>query len=731
MDQFVAIIRYRTRLALLIVASLFHQSAFAIDFRREVLPVLSDKCFLCHGPDEQSRQAELRLDLRESAIEHGAIVAGEPDSSVLVDRIFAEDDSMMPPPHANKQLSQQEKDTIRQWIAEGAEYEKHWAYEPIQKPIPPTVDEGWPRSEIDRIVFAQLQSRGLQPSPEVPREVLLRRVTQDLTGLPPTIEELNSFLSDLSPNAYERAVDRLLHSVDYAERMATIWLDNARYADSNGYQFDNVRQMWPWRDWVIRAFQANMPFDQFVKEQLAGDLLPDATRDQRIATGFNRNHGTTIEGGVIDEEYRVMYINDETTTAGTLFLGLTLECCRCHDHKYDPISMKEYYSLYAFFNSNAEIGIGEKGKPIAPRINVAGGYVMVMQETPRSTHVLIGGQFDQPGEEVFPDTPAVLPAFGDRPRNRLGLADWLTHAENPLLARVTVNRVWQQLFGVGLVKTVDNFGVQGEIPIYGELIDWLAADFRDSGWDMHHLMRTIVLSATYRQSSGHRSELHDPENRLLARGPSFRLPAELIRDQALAVSGLLVRKVGGPSVRPYQPPGIWEDLNAPDTHAEVYARGTGDDLYRKSMYTFWRRAALHPTMAVFDAPNRDLCTVERSTTNTPLQALALSHDPMFIEAARKLAERAINQHSEHDANAHIAFAIRATLSRHVTDYESKLLGELHRARLAYYQSHPKSVERLLSIGDSGTDVELKTAEVAAMADVCLAIFNLSETITRK
>ncbi len=612
-----------------------------IDFGRDVQPILADHCYVCHGPDVTTREAELRLDQHSAAVtQMQVIVPGEPDQSPLIARIISVDpDEQMPPADFKKPLTDAQKQILQQWIEEGAHFQRHWAFEPIDQPsLPATNSSPWTRGELDQFVLDQLNSRGITPAAEADRATLLRRVTQDLSGLPPTITELDAFLNDQSPNAYQTVVNRLLQSSNYAERMTSIWLDNARYADSNGYQFDNTRTMWPWRDWVIKAYATNMPFDQFVTEQLAGDLLPDATREQKIATGFNRNHGFTIEGGVSNEEYRTMYANDKTTTAATLFLGLTFECCRCHDHKYDPISIKEYYSLYAFFNSSAEGGIGQKGKPIAPAIEVNGGHVMVMQQKLRKSFVLTGGQFDQIGEEVQPDTPEALPAFGDRPRNRLGLANWLTSPENPLLARVTVNRVWQQLFGIGLVKTVDNFGIQGESPRHRALLDWLASDFRDHGWDMHHLIRTIVLSATYRQSSKHRPELEDAENRLLARGPSFRLPAEMIRDQALAVSGLLASQVGGPSVKPYQPAGIWEDLNAPASHAEIYKQDIGQSLYRKSMYSFWRRAALHPGMAVFDAPSRDVCSVLRSTTNTPLQALTLLHAPTYVEASRKLAE---------------------------------------------------------------------------------------------
>ena len=691
-----------------------------IDFGRDVQPILSDRCYTCHGPDGEARKAKLRLDLRDEAVADRdggkAIVPGDPAASLLVERIFSDDpDEVMPPPKINKALSVEQKEILQKWIEQGAEYGMHWSFSPIVKTS----------GTIDQFVRAPLEKRGIKPAPEADRSTWLRRVTLDLTGLSAAIADLDAFLTDQSPDAYAKVIDRLLGSIDYAERMAAIWLDNARYADSNGYQFDNARTMWPWRDWVIGAYQKNMPFDQFVTEQLAGDLLPDATQEQKIATGFNRNHGFTIEGGVIDEEYRVMYANDRTTTAGTLFLGLTFECSRCHDHKYDPISQKEYYSLYAFFNNSADGGIGAKGKPIAPAIAVDGGQVTVMQEKPRKSFVLTGGQFDQHGEEVGPDTPAVLPSFGDRPRNRLGLAQWLTADDNPLLARVTVNRVWQQLFGIGLFKTVDNVGLQGEAPSHPQLLDWLAADFRDSGWDMHHLIRGIVLSATYRQESKQRPDLEDPDNRLLARGPSFRLPAETIRDQALAASGLLTRKVGGPSVRPYQPPGIWEDLNAPKSHAEVYKQDSGAALYRKSMYTYWRRAAMHPAMAVFDAPSRDVCSVLRPTTNTPLQALALLHDPTYIEAARKLAKIALSEEKP------IVSAMRRVLSREPTEKEMGLLAKLASARLANYKGNPEAVEKLLGVGESPVEAKTDRTQLAAMTDVCLAILNLSETVTRK
>ena len=716
-----------------------------LSFNRDVRPILSDKCFRCHGPDKEARKAGLRFDTKEGALVnlggYRAISPGKPNESELIFRIETDDkDESMPPPESHLRLTDVEKATLRRWIAEGAKWEGHWAFQPIVRPAPPKTDDGepWGINEIDAFVFSKLAANSLKPSHPANRETWLRRVTQDLTGLPPSLAEIDAFTADASPDAYEKVVDRLLGSIDHAERMAAIWLDNARYADSNGFQFDNERTMWPWRDWVIEAFRKNMPYDQFVTEQLAGDLLKQPTRDQLIATGFNRNHGYSIEGGIIDEEYRVMYANDKTTTFGTLFLGLTLECSRCHDHKYDPLTIADYYSLYAFFNTSAERGApgeaGRKQKAAAPFIevnketvqpNAKPALAMVMEEKPRETHILKQGLFDQPGEKVKPRTPLVLPGFETYTANRLGLALWLTSKENPLFARVTVNRLWQQFFGIGLVKTPDNFGFQGDLPSHPQLLDWLAAELRDSRWDLRHLIRQIVLSATYRQTSNYRGEMDDTDNRQLARGPSFRLPAELIRDQALAVSGLLTRKVGGPSVKPYQPEGVWGDLNAPASHADTYVQGSGDDLFRKSLYTYWRRAVPHPAMATFDAPSRDVCTVERASTNTPLQALVTLHGPTYLEAARKLAELAL------ETKEPVRNAFRTVLSRQPNKRELALLGELRDERLKHYHDKPDAADRLLQVGESPIDQELDKAQLAALADVCQVLLNLSETLTRK
>ncbi len=713
-------------------------------FNRDIRPILSDRCFTCHGPDEKRRKADLRLDTREGATVqldgHYAIVPGDPKKSELVARIQTDDaDDMMPPSDSHLTLSPDEKNLLIRWIKGGAVWEEHWSFQPIVRSLP---DSGrrkpkWGRNAVDSFVLADLRNRSIRPSPDADRVTWLRRVTQDITGLPPTLSDVDSFLEDHTKGAHEAVVNRLLDSDDYAERMTLIWLDNARYADSNGFQFDNQRTMWPWRDWVLGAFRKNMPYDQFVTEQLAGDLIETPSESQLIATGFNRNHGYSIEGGIIDEEYRMMYANDKTTTFGTLFLGLTMECTSCHDHKYDPLTMTDYYSLLAFFNTSAEVGApgenGRKQKAAAPFIDVVAGAddaksvrVMVMKEKPRPTYLLGQGQFDQPGEKVTPVTPATLPGFAGYRTDRLGLAQWLTSKENPLFARVVVNRLWQQFFGVGIVKTSDNFGLQGDLPSHPELLDWLAGEFRESGWDLHHMIRLITLSQTYGQSSVFRPKLADPENRLLARGSSFRLPGELIRDQALAVSSLLKKRVGGPSVKPYQPQGVWEDLNAPKSHAETYVQSVGDDRYRKSLYTYWRRAALHPALASFDAPSRDVCTVKREITNTPLQAFVTLHGTVFIESSVKTAESAGDR-----ADA-IDFVFRTILSRTPTRKESKLLGAYYKKRLNRYEGSPDAVESLLMIGDGiRGGSESARAKLAALADVCHVILNSSESLTRK
>ncbi|MDQ3624057.1 MAG: PSD1 and planctomycete cytochrome C domain-containing protein, partial [Verrucomicrobiota bacterium] len=901
------------------------RAAEPLRYNRNVRPILSDNCFACHGPDKNKRDSGLRLDLREEAIhpaESGdtAIVPGKPEQSQLIARIFSEDrDEKMPPPKAHKILTPQQKETLKRWIAEGAAYEMHWSFTPLTPvELPALKASGWPRSGLDRFILARLEKEGLSPSPEADKATLIRRLSLDLIGLPPTPAQVEAFIADDSPHACEKVVDQLLGSRHYGERMAVDWLDAARFADSNGYQVDRDREMFAWREWVIRAFNENKPFDQFTVEQLAGDLLPSATLDQRIATGFHRNHMINEEGGVIAEEFLAEYAADRVETTATVWLGQTLNCARCHDHKFDPFTQRDFYSLKAFFHNVPEKGKGdasgnirlsnppfqklpapeleakiaalkkelaaadqerarlaeqavatldelarrlaatsiawtsaeivrasggveepvvdaanravriapqeealsvtvtthlppqrvtalrlecatadgatslgwseltvtrtagrkkqplklraaEAGRALAAKeiakvldrdrrtaakmvvapdrsaeavfelenaltssdaepielevvlsaegagvstewrisatdadaellapasviviakkdparrtaaerkqlatfaasresaqqqlsdriasltkeLTIAEGEIpttLVMEEMaePRPTFILLRGAYDKPGEPVTPNTPAALPAMAvDLPRNRLGLARWLVDPRNPLPARVTVNRLWQAVFGTGLVKTSEDFGAQGESPSHPELLDWLAGEFIRGGWDVKAMMRLLVTSATYRQSSRLAPALceRDPDNRLLARGARFRLPAEFVRDQALAVSGLLAPRIGGPSVRPYHPPGLYEQVVA-TRFASGYVQGKGDELHRRSLYTYWKRSVPPPAMLAFDAPFREACTLRRARTNTPLQALNLMNDPTYVEAARFLAQRMMRE----------------------------------------------------------------------------------------
>jgi hypothetical protein len=1001
--------------------------AQAVDFARDVQPILSDKCYHCHGPDGGSRKADLRLDVLDKKLGpfaprdgYAIVTPGSLDDSVLVMRITSDDpDVHMPPPASNRTLSEKQVETLKKWVEQGAKWGKHWSFEPPRKPELPKVANGaWARNDIDRFILARLEKEGLQPSPDAPRETLIRRVTLDLTGLPPTPEEVDAFVNDPSSDAYEKVVDRLLASPRYGERMVWEWLDLARYSDTNGYQNDPTRTMWPWRDWVVAAMNADMPYDQFVTWQLAGDLLPNATREQKLASGFNRNHTYNGEGGRIPEETRVENVLDRVDTTSTAFLGLTVGCARCHDHKYDPIAQKEYYQLYAYFNQCSEDGRGkytnlgnvppvvtvsskdeddklaelkkavtvaeaklaeefpkvdarqaeweqvaryEKGWITAtpasakstggatmrtqwdgsvlvsgaspdtdvheivlrsdlPRVtavkvdaipdqslphggpgrspdsgnfvltyveaeaisladrtqtkklkfaaadatftqegfNVAGvldenpktgwavlkapdrmkmaavmrlaepvGFaggaeiklrfhyawannkqhsmgrfkvslndgsaltpdvaaalaidpdqrndaqrkeirdfyrnrierdetlkklndavakakkaadkyednltrVMVMDDaTPRETHMLDKGSYDKPLAKVEAGTPAVLHALsreGSAKNDRLALAKWLFDDANPLTARVTVNRYWQQFFGTGIVKTVDDFGVQGERPVHPQLLDWLAVQFRDSKWDVKAMHRLIVTSAAYRQSSKVSPELHekDPENRLLARGARFRMPSVMLRDQALAASGLLVEKVGGPPVKPYQPPGIWEEA----TFGFIkYEQDKGDALYRRGLYTFWRRI-VGPT-EFFDTSARNVCTVKPNRTNTPLHALTTMNDPTFVEAARKLAERVMKSSDSQSPETRLELAYRLVMSRKPTTEErAVLLAGLERLRKEY-GADKTAAAKLLSVGDSKRDEKLDAVDQAAWTGVCLTILNTDEALTKE
>jgi mono/diheme cytochrome c family protein len=1015
----------------------------AVDFRRDVLPILADHCFACHGPDAHARKANLRLDQAAGALrqQDPVIVPGRSAESEVIIRVTSDDpDERMPPPRKGRTLSPAQVDCLKRWIDEGALWGRHWAFEPPRAQVPPfPPGRTWPRNPIDAFVLARLDSQGLKPSPEAPRTTLIRRVTLDLTGLPPTPSEVDAFLQDGSADAYERVVDRLLQSPRFGERMASRWLDAARYADTNGYQNDGERVMWRWRDWVIAAYNRNLPFDQFTIEQLAGDLLPNPTLDQLIATGFNRNHRGNAEGGIIPEEYAVEYVVDRVETTATVWLGLTIGCARCHDHKFDPITQREFYQLFAFFNNvpergkaikfgnsppyiktptpyqaeqlqaldtrlsaaeqrfralepviavaqadweptltgvpakdwtptqgslaewlsgkagftnarwalptlrglepdtsngmslgdigdfgfldkfscgawvRAEAGQGgiilsrmmegarsegysltlregvagvnlvkrwlddalrvETAEAIEPGAwhhvmftydgsRVAGGikiYVdgtpkrlkvqlddlnqsfqtrapfrigsgggtderfegqiddvrvygraldedevtlvaetgtlsaiaaipagqrterqarklraafleqaappairsawqeilalrserqaffesipttMIMRELdpPRPAHVLIRGVYDKPGERVAAGVPSALPPLpmgegqgqdqGQRP-DRRALARWLVDPANPLTARVAVNRLWQMVFGVGFVKTAEDFGVQGERPSHPELLDWLALEFVRSGWDVKGLLRTIVTSATYRQSSQGSPELHrrDPENRLLARGPRFRLSAEMIRDQALAVSGLLVERIGGPSVRPYQPAGLWKEL----TGAEDYRPDTGPGLYRRSLYTFWKRTVAPPSMVTFDAAGRETCSVREVRTNTPLQALTLLNDVTYVEAARVLAERVLFEGGPH-AEARVEYAMRLVTGRPPVPRERTVLAEGLRAYQARYDHDPDTARQLINNGAASPSAAIDPRELAAYTALANLILNLDETVTKE
>ncbi len=808
-----------------------------VSFSRDVLPILSDYCFKCHGPSEKGREAELRLDTQDGALavhEGQAIVKpGDLAASELIQRIISKDpEVVMPPPKAKHDLTPQQIETLQRWISEGAVWGQHWAFEPLSAPKVPEVPAGFGTvvNPIDHFVLAQLQREGLTPSSAADKATLIRRVSLDLTGLPPTPEEVDAFVANTDPAAYEQLVDRLLASPRYGERMVWEWLEAARYADSNGYQGDGERTMWPWRDWAIAAFNSNMPYDQFSVWQLAGDQLPEATRDQKLATGFLRNHMINGEGGRIAAENRVDYVMDMSEATGTVWLALTMNCCRCHDHKFDPILQADYYSLFDFFNhtpvdggggnpqtppvldlptpeqtqqleaANADhakataeltalekeyfvvadgplskskraVNLSEEQKKILDqpaadrdsgqlqkliemigdiehevyqqkleslkavvdrRNGINGGIprVMIMadQPTQRETFILTKGLYNKPTEiKVTANTPHALPPMpAEAAKNRLGLANWLVSKENPLTPRVVVNRFWQQLFGIGLVKTSEDFGVQGEKPSHPELLDWLAADFRDGGWNLKGLMKRIVMSATYRQSSHVAPGMaeRDPQNRLLARGSRYRLPSWMIRDQALAASGLYVEQVGGPPVRPYQPEGVWEEATFGNKR---YTPDTGESLYRRSVYTFWRRI-IGPTM-FFDVAPRQTCIVKPVRTNTPLQALAVMNDVQYIEAARALAERAMK--ASPDRNGRITFAFRRLLGRKPQPEEIAVLAASYDRQLSEYTQSPAEADKLLQQGASPRDTALNVPEHAALTGVTLILLNLDETLTRE
>lgn len=738
-----------------------------VDFNFHVKPIISDRCFKCHGPDESKQEASLGLDNEagwfQALQEHPdrfVVVPGDLAASELYQRLVSHDpDLLMPPPESNLSLTPHEIAVIGRWIEQGAVYKRHWSLLPPERPVVPTVrDKDWPRNEIDHFLLHRMEREGLRPNEEADKPRLLRRVSYDLTGLPPSAALLEAFLSDDSPEAYEKAVDHLLALPSYGEHQAVPWLDLARYADSHGYQDDSYRSMWPWRDWVIDAFNRNLPYDTFVTWQLAGDLLPDATPEQRLATGFCRNHKITQEGGVIEEEYRVEYIADKTNLYGLAFLGMTFECARCHTHKYDPITQAEYFKTYAFFNQSAERGFygdvstgsvaelpvliptrGELDSLLTFIQERPGDTVvsMVMQDlpAPRKTFVLQRGMYDQPKEEVGFGTPeAILPFDTTLPGNRLGLARWTFHPENPLTARVAVNRIWQQFFGTGLVKSADNFGNQGELPSHPELLDWLATDFRDGGWDMKRLVRQIVCSAAYRQSAVVSSEKleADPENRLLARGPRFRMTPEMIRDTWLATSGLLDTTIGGPPVRPYQPAGLWEETNAGEGRGTLtrYVQDTGSLVYRRTMYTIFKRTLPHPFLTTFDASYRDVCAIRRQRTNTPLQALNLMNDPTQLDAASYLAAQLVLLHAA-DAETLVREAFRRVTGHAPSDREARILRTYFDARTEYLHAREDLVAQLRRIpAGHAEDSVYHAVPALALAEVVSMVYNTDEVLNK-
>jgi hypothetical protein len=998
----------------------------AVEYNRDVRPILAENCFQCHGPDSAARKADLRLDQRDAALRAGAIVAGKPDESELIFRIEEEDATVhMPPPTSGKHLTDAQKSTLRRWVEQGAEYQPLWSFLPPKRSEPPSVrDESWVRNPIDRFVLAELERRGLSPAPEADRRTLARRLSLDLTGLPPEPELVEAFVHDASEQAYERLVDRLLASPAWGEHRAHYWLDAARYGDTNGIHFDNFREIWSYRQWVIEAFNRNLPFDQFTVEQLAGDLLPEPTLDQKIATGFNRCNITTNEGGTIPEEYLVLYTRDRTETVSHVWLGLTANCAVCHDHKFDPLTQRQFYEMAAFFNNTtqaamdgnikdtppivfvppqgererwdtlladlgrtrgelearrgtaradfetwlngstpdslgssipseglklhaslsaragdataagpnpptleiADAGDFEKDQPFGygawvrlPRGGMTGAVVARMDDghdyrgwdlwiengrpgahivskwqddalkvvantelkpgewshvyvaydgsgkaagvtvfingvaqptTPQADQLqgsirtevplkvgqrhstarlegaevhglrlfgralpadevagLVGGslaldllampaekrpaadldtlfdwwlgRFDEPTkalrgtlaglqaleaairargtvahvmqekaeepvafvlergdydkrrDEVKADTPDFLPPMpSDLPRNRLGFARWLVSPENPLTARVTVNRMWQEVFGTGIVRTSGDFGTTGEPPSHPELLDWLAIDFRESGWDVKRFYKQIVMSSTYRQAAISTPEKRerDPDDRWISRGPRFRMDAEMVRDYALAASGLLVERLGGPSVKPYQPEGVWEAVAMPESNTRYYKRDGGDSLYRRSLYTLWKRAAPPAMLEIFNAPNREYCTVRRERTDTPLQALVTLNDPQFVEAARSLAALALKAGDSDEARLdRIAHRL---LARPFRDEEVAVVRESLDGLAAHFLQHPEDAKALLAVGDSEADESLDPTTLAAWTMLCNELMNLDEVLNK-
>lgn len=754
-----------------------------VDYLRDIKPILSNSCYTCHGPDKETREADLRLDVRDVAIE-SAVVPGDPDASELLARITSEDpDVHMPPPTSQRsKLSQAEIAKLRRWIEQGANFQKHWAYESPKRPQVPPVTDDQIRHPIDRFIVARLQREGLAMSPSADVRTLIRRLHFDIVGLPPSAADVEAYSRQLStPATYRSLVNRLLSRPAFAERLAAYWLDVVRYGDSVGIHGDQEVSMSPYRDYVLKAFDENMPYDQFLTEQIAGDLLPGATLDQRVASAFNRLHMITAEGGAQAKEYLAIYSADRVRNTASALLGTTLGCAQCHDHKFDPFSTREFYEFASFFADLKETGVygGSNWFPKLPvpepgqeselarlvqrmqeaeqalpenaskddpkrkafeaakqrkeRFEKTIPTVLVSQSVePREIRVLPRGNWmDDSGPVVRPGFPAAVGlglAASEADRlTRLDLAKWMTHPHNPLVARVFVNRLWKLMFGEGLVPTLDDFGSQGSLPSHPQLLDWLAVEFVESGWDIKHMVRLIVTSRAYRQTSKVSAVLRerDPTNHLLARQNRFRLEAEAIRDNALAASGLLVERLGGRSVRPYQPAGYYAHLNFP---RRTYKPSAGDDLYRRSVYTHWQRTFVHPSLMAFDAPSREECTASRPRSNTPLQSLVLFNDPIYVEAARKLAERIISM-AEGDEQRIVA-GFRAVLQRVPMEREVKLLLPLVAKHRGHYQKHPDARDAVPTNGASAPLENVDRTELAVWTSVSRVLLSLHETITR-
>ncbi len=782
--------------ASLLVPGLAKAEETDVDFARQVLPILSDKCFVCHGPDTQDADL-VRLDSFEAATRdlggYQAIVPHNATDSELVKRIFSEDDPM-PPAESQKQLTESEKQTLRRWIEQSGQYDKHWAYVPPKNKDAVAISDLDRSQVIDHFVRQKLQVSGFELAEAAPPEVLARRMALVLTGLPPDPRQVAKLTANFSEENLEAYVDELLASPRYGEHQARYWLDAARYGDTHGLHLDSRRGIYPYRDWVVKAYNDNLPLDDFVTWQLAGDLLPNSTLEQQVATGFVRLNPSTSEGGAIAEEFQAKYSFDRTETIGTVFLGMSLTCARCHTHKYDPITHEEYYQLFAFFNNTAEQPMDRNAYQYGPTVQAppdqdgwkrwatqsesmaqllrdADAFVqsagrpnllnqwqaadqpgklnlilengafaswgnrvfaqllveakerdsqeytttLVARELkkPRETFLLRRGEYNQPqGEPIQPDVFDVMNPFPqEAPRNRLGLAQWLTSDDHPLTSRVLVNQLWQRIFGVGLVRTPEDFGLQGEQPTHPELLDWLAIELRNSGWDQKAMLKAMVLSETFRQSSTIRSEIDDPENRLLARGPSYRLDAEVLRDIGLWASNLLDPTMGGEGVKPYQPPGMWKAMAHPASNTKEYVRDEGPKLYRRSLYVYWKRTSPHPMMTLFDAPSRESACVRRGITNTSLQSLALLNETQRLEMSRKFAERILaNRKTNEDR---IEFAFRLLASRSPAAEEGQAVSGLLDAMLKRYADDKPAAEALLGYGDAPRNKKFSAEELAS------------------